>query len=110
MYIKFDLYRSKYPDKIFRSEMIQWDLKEDKDLIEIDRRMRDVLATHIKTLPEIQKFGIAYIGRMQIVEVEILDSDDLGGLNEEQFRAYMQNVDVMPYLNIKWSKTNCEAN
>lgn len=110
MYIKFNLYRSKFPDEPFKSEMIQWDLKNDRDLIEIDRRMRDVLATHIQSLPEVKKYGIAYIDRMQIVEIEILDSDDLGGLDEEQFRAYMQNEEVMPYLQIKWSKTKCEEN
>lgn len=104
MYIKFELYRSKYPDEMFKAEMIQWDLKTDKDLIEIDTRMRDVLATHIKTIPEVQKYGMAYIGRMKIVEIEILDSDDLGGIDEEHFKAYINSPDVMPYLNVVWSK------
>ena len=84
--------------------MIEWVLTEDKDLIEIDRRIRDVLTQHISNLPEIKKYGTAYIGSMKIVGIEINDNDDLGGLGEAEFRAYMANPEVMPYLNIVWNK------
>lgn len=103
MYIKYELYRSKNQE-LFNAEMIEWVLNDDKDLIEIDKRMRDVLVQHIKTLPEIQKYGIAYVGRMKIAGIEINDNDNLGGLNEEEFRKYMSSPDVMPYLDIKWNK------
>ena len=36
--------------------------------------------------------------------IEINDNDDLGGLGEAEFRAYMANPEVMPYLNIVWNK------
>ena len=103
MYIKYELYRAKNQE-LFNAEMIEWVLTEDKDLIEIDKRMRDVLAQHIQQLPEIKKFGTAYIGRMKIAGIEINDNDDLGGLNEEEFRKYMRNPEVMPYLDIVWNK------
>ena len=103
MYIKYELYRAKNQE-MFNAEMIEWVLIEDKDLIEIDKRMRDVLAQHIQQLPEIKKFGTAYIGRMKIAGIEINDNDDLGGLNEEEFRKYMANPEVMPYLDIVWNK------
>ena len=103
MYIKYELYRAKNQE-LFNAEMIEWVLQEDKDLIEIDRRMRDVLAQHISDLPEVQKYGIAYIGRMKIAGIEINNNDYLGGLTEEEFRKYMANPEVMPYLDIKWNK------
>lgn len=107
MYIKYELYRAKNQE-LFNAEMIEWVLTEDKDLIEIDKRMRDVLAQHISNLPEVQKYGTAYIGRMNIAGIEINDNDYLGGLTEEEFRKYMANPEVMPYLDIKWNKTKEE--
>ena len=46
MYIKYELYRAKNQE-LFNAEMIEWVLEDDKDLIEIDRRIRDVLTQHI---------------------------------------------------------------
>ena len=103
MYIKYELYRAKNQE-LFNAEMIEWVLTEDKDLIEIDKRMRDVLTKHISNLPEIKKYGTAYIGRMKIVGIEINDNDDLGGITEGEFRKYMSNPEVMPYLDIVWNK------
>lgn len=104
MYIKYELYRAKNQE-LFNAEMIEWVLEDDKDLIEIDRRIRDVLTQHISQLEEVKKYGTAYIGRMKIVGIEINDNDDLGGLNEEEFRKYMSNPEVMPYLDIVWNKS-----
>lgn len=104
MYIKYELYRSKN-NEMFNAEMIEWVLKEDRDLIEIDRRIRDVLATHISQLSEVKKYGTAYIGSMKIIGIEINNNDDLGGLTEKEFRSYMGNENVMPLLDIKWNKT-----
>ena len=88
MYIKYELYRSKN-NKLFNAEMIEWVLETDKDLIEIDRRIIGVLTQHISTLPEIQKYGTAYLGRTKIVGIEINDNDNLGGISEQQFRDYI---------------------
>ncbi len=103
MYIKYELYRVK-DQGLFNAEMIEWVLETDKDLIEIDRRIRDVLTQHISNLPEIKKYGTAYIGSMKIAGIEINDNDNLGGLDEAGFRAYMANPEVMPYLDIIWNK------
>lgn len=104
MYIKYELYRAKNQE-LFDAEAIEWVLKTDKDLIEIDKRMIDVLTQHISNLPVIKKFGTAYIGRMKIVGIQINNNDDLGGLDEKQFRNYMADSEVMPYLPIKWCKS-----
>lgn len=104
MYIKYELYRSKN-DEMFNAEKIEWVIKDNKDLIDIDNRINQVLATHISQLPIIKKFGTAYIGRMKLVGIEINDNDELGGLNEEAFRSYMANSEVMPLLTIVWNKT-----
>lgn len=104
MYIRYELYRSKYPDQMFNAEMIQWDLQTDKDIIELDKRMRDVLTQHISNLPEVKKYGTGYIGRMKIVNIEITDNDYTSHLGEEQFKAYVSNPEVMPYLTVIWNK------
>ena len=54
MYIKYELYRTKNQE-LFNSGAIEWVLKTDKDLIEIDRRIFEVLTYHISELPEIKK-------------------------------------------------------
>lgn len=103
MYIDFELYRAKNDEK-FDSEAIEWVLEKPEDLIEIDRRIRDVLTQHISNLDVVKKYGIAYIGRMKIVAIEINDNDNVEDLDEEHFRAYMANPEVMPHLNIIWNK------
>lgn len=102
MYIKFELYRAKNGE-LFDQEMIEWPLVNDKDLIELDDRLKWLLTQHIQSLPIIKKYGIAYVGEMKIVGIEINDNDDLGGLDEEQFRKYI--LEIMPYMDVKWNKT-----
>lgn len=106
MYIKYELYRAKNQE-LFDSAMIEWVLKTDKDLIEIDRRIIEVLTHHISTLPQIKKFGTAYLGRTKIAGIEINDNDDLGGITEQQFRDYMHNETIdsrIIGIDIKWNK------
>lgn len=106
MYIKYELYRAKNQE-LFNSEMIEYVLKTDKDLIEIDRRIIEVLTYHISTLPQIKKYGTAYLGRTKIVGIEINDNDDLGGITEQQFRDYMHSdtIDIRVMgIDIKWNK------
>lgn len=102
MYIRYKLYRSKYPDQVFNQEMIQFNLENDNHLIKIDDIMNQVLAYHIQNLPQVIKYGTAYIGRMEIVNIEITDNDTID-LSEEEFRHYMHTI--MPYLQIIWNKT-----
>lgn len=104
MYIKYELYRSK-TGEMFNTEKIEWVIQDNRDLVDIDNRINQVLATHISQLPEVKKYGTAYIGRMKLVSIEINDNDELGGLDEQGFRSYMANSEVMPLLTIEWNKT-----
>ena len=108
MLIRYELYRSKYPDVMFNAEMIKWNLETDKDLIEIDRRLGEVVTQHIQSLPEIQKYGLGYMGRVKIVNIEITDEDDLGGIDESGFRVYLTNPEVNVNVPVIWSKGNIE--
>ena len=103
MYIKFELYRAKNGE-LFDQEMIEWPLQTDEDIVEITERVNTVLAQHLQTIPQVQKYGTAYIGRMKIVNIEITDNDYTSYLDEEQFKAYVSNPEVMPYLTVIWSK------
>lgn len=103
MYIRYKLYRSSVPDQIFNSEMIEVPLENDDHIVMIDKVLQDVLTRHISELPEVQKFGTAYIGKMEIVNIEINDKDNLN-LTEEAFRHYMSTI--MPKLEIIWNQTS----
>lgn len=102
MYISYDLYRSKNPQEIFNQEKVEFVIENDDHLVAIDDILNHILATHISNLPEVKKYGTAYIGRMQLVELEVTDKDILH-LDEQQFRHFMATI--MPNLPIKWSKT-----
>ena len=106
MYIKYELYRAKNQE-LFNAEKIEWVIETDKDLIEIDRRILEVLTYHISTLPQIKKFGTAYLGRTKIVGIEINDNDNLGGITEQQFRDYMHSETIDARIigvDIQWNK------
>lgn len=102
MFIRYNLYRSKYPEEIFNAEMIKVNIENDDHLIAIDDIMTGILAQHIKALPEVQKYGIAYVDRMEIENIEITDEDVID-LTEESFREYMATIN--PTLTIIWNKT-----
>lgn len=103
MYIRYELYRSSKPDEIFNQEAIEVVIENDDHLVMIDKVINDVLVQHIQNLPEVKKYGTAYIGRMKIVNIEITDKDKID-LTEEAFRHFMSTI--MPYLEIIWSQTN----
>ena len=101
MYIKYELYRAKNQE-LFNAEKIEWVIETDKDLIEIDRRILEVLTYHISTLPQIKK-----LGRTKIVGIEINDNDNLGGITEQQFRDYMHSETIDARIigvDIQWNK------
>lgn len=102
MLIRYRLYRSKFPDQIFNAEMIQVDIKNDDHLVAIDDIITGVLSNHIKNLPDVKKYGIAYVDRMEIENIEITD-DDVLDLSESAFRQYMSTI--TPNITIIWNKT-----
>ena len=109
MYIRYKLYRSSKPEEIFNQEMIEVPIENDDHLVMIDKVIQDVLTRHISELPETLKYGTGYIGKMDIVNIEITDKDNIN-LTEDAFRHYMSTI--MPKLEIIWSQkeiTNDEA-
>ena len=102
MLVKYKLYRASKPEEVFNAEMIKINLENDDHLIAIDDILAGVLAQHIQNLPEVKKYGIAYVGRMEIVNIEITDEDTID-LDETKFRSYM--TQIMPYLTVIWNKT-----
>lgn len=106
MLVRYKLYRASKPEEAFNAEMIKINLENDDHLIAIDDILAGVLAgvlaQHIQNLSEVKKYGIAYVGRMEIVNIEITDEGTID-LDETKFRAYM--TQIMPYLTVVWNKT-----
>lgn len=103
MYIKYELYRAKNGE-LFNAEMIEWVLEKDEDIVELPERITYLLSQHIQNLPEIQKYGIAYVGRMKLAGIEINDNDYTSELDKEHFTAYIRNLDTMNGVDIVWNK------
>ncbi len=101
MIVRYKLYRASKPEEVFNNEAIKINLENDDHLIAIDDILAGILAQHIQNLPEVKKFGIAYVGRMEIVNIEITDEDNVN-LNETEFRSYI--TQIMPYLTVIWNK------
>lgn len=102
MYLKYVLFRSKN-NEIFNSGKIELVLKDDRDIIMIDKLIEDVMKHYITQLPEIKKFGLAYIGSVKLVSIVINDNDYVSELNEEGFKGYMANIN--PNLTVEWNRT-----
>lgn len=106
MYIRYKLYRSSKPDEMFNAEMIQVNIENDDHLARIDEVIQGVLTQHLEQLPEVKHFGIGYVGKMDLVNIEITDDDNVN-LTEEAFRHYMSTI--MPNLEIVWSQTEPDS-
>lgn len=102
MIIKYDLYRAKNGE-IFNREAIKWNLEKDEDILDLDTRLQFVLTKHISDLDEIKKFGSAYVGKMDIVSIQITDEDYTCELDEQHFMDYIK--EILPNLNVLWCKT-----
>lgn len=106
MYIRYKLYRTDMKT-VFNAEMIEFVIENDDHLVMIDKILQDLLTQHIHNLPEIKKYGIAYVGKMELVNIEITDKDNIN-LTEEAFRHYISTI--MPYLQIIWSQESNNIN
>lgn len=101
MIINFELTRSK-TGAVFTRQAVQFNVETDYQLSNIDTIITQILTDYIKGLQEVKKFGIAYIGEMKLVSLEVTD-DDKVGFDEISFREYMRRR--MPKLAIIWHKT-----
>lgn len=100
MNITYKLYRSKYPDQVFNSETIKFVIENDDHLAALDEILQHMLTQHIQDLPEIKKYGIAYVHRMCIEELEITKEDNVN-LSKEAFEHYISTLGIN--IPVKWS-------
>lgn len=101
MIINFELTRSK-TGAVFTRQAVQFNVETDYQLSNIDTIITQILTDYIKGLQEVKKFGIAYIGEMKLISLEVTDEDKVG-FDEISFREYMRRI--MPKLAIVWHKT-----
>lgn len=101
MIINFELTRSK-TGAVFTRQAVQFNVETDYQLSNIDTIITQILTDYIKGLQEVKKFGIAYIGEMKLISLEVTDEDKVG-FDEISFREYMRRI--MPKLAIIWHKT-----
>lgn len=101
MIINFELTRSK-TGAVFTRQAVQFNVETDYQLSNIDTIITQILTDYIKGLQEVKKFGIAYIGEMKLISLEVTDEDKVG-FDEISFREYMRRR--MPKLAIVWYKT-----
>ena len=101
MIINFELTRSK-TGAVFTRQAVQFNVETDYQLSNIDTIITQILTDYIKGLQEVKKFGIAYIGEMKLISLEVTDEDKVG-FDEISFREYMRRI--MPKLGIIWHKT-----
>lgn len=103
MLIRFEMYRSKIPDEMFDSGSIQVDIVNEQELVKIDEVILNVLNKYRTELPVIKKYGVAYMGRLRLVDLTITDSDTAIDLDEGQFNHYIQSI--IPGIVVIWNKT-----
>lgn len=102
MYVRYNLYRTgDHSNEVFNAEMIEFVLENDDHLVMIDDIMTGMLTQHIQDLEEIKKYGIGYVGKMEIVNIEITDKDYIN-LTEKQFKHYMSTIN--PKIPIIWNR------
>ena len=103
--INFELTRSK-TGVVFTRQAVQFNIETDYQLANIDTIIKQVLSDYIKNIQEVKKFGIAYIGEMNLVSLEVTDNDKVG-FDEISFREYIRRI--MPKLAIIWHKTTLDT-
>lgn len=101
MIINFELTRSK-TGEVFTRQGVKFNIETDYQLANIDTVITQILTNHINSLQEVKKFGIAYIGDMRLVSLEVTDEDKVG-FDEVSFREYIRRL--MPKLAVIWHKT-----
>lgn len=104
MYIRYNLYRTgSHSNEIFNSEMIEFVIENDDHLVRLDDILIGILTKHIQSLDIVKKFGIAYVGRMEIVNIEITDKDNVN-LTKDQFEHYIHTLNIN--IPVIWNKNN----
>lgn len=102
MYITYSAYRSKNNEFIDR-RTISLPIGDFRQLLNLDGIIVSVIEQDLINIPNINKFGRAYIGELKCERFEIVDEDNTDAMNEEQFREYFKEISNVPLI---WSKTN----
>ena len=101
MFIHYKLYRSKNTNEVFDEGKIQFNIINDDYLIAFDDILTKVMSDYINSTPEVKKYGIAYVDRLEIMYLEITD-DDVIDLGETEFLNYMKSV--VPNMKFVWNR------
>lgn len=100
MYITYSAYRSKNNDFIDRRK-ISLPIGDFRQLLNLDGIILSVIKEDLINIPNINKYGTAYIGDIRCEQFEIVDEDNTDAMNEEQFREYFKEISNVPLI---WSK------
>lgn len=106
MYITYSAYRSKNNDFIAK-RTISLPIGDFRQLLNLDGIILSVIKKDLNNLPNINKFGVAYVGDIHCEKIEITDEDNTDAMNEEQFREYFKEISNIPLI---WSKTEEVSN
>ena len=98
MYIHFKLYRAKN-NEVFDEGKVEFNIQNDDHLVAIDDIMTKIMSDYINNTVQVRKYGIAYVGSLEITLLEVTNKDNLN-LTEEQFKHYISTIN--PKLKVKW--------
>ena len=103
MFIHYNIYRTgKRKDEIIDSGKLQYNLQNDSDILILREIIYKLLNQYTTELPEVKKYGTGYIGKIEILYIEITDDDNIT-TPKEAFNIY-HDVELKDLL-FKWSKT-----
>lgn len=108
MLIKYELYRSKDKSEEIDRGILSVPLETNPQLLDIDSVILHLLDDYINGLDIIKKFGRAYIGSVNLVDLTITDEDIAIDISKEDFETYMN--EIIPNLKIIWNKTTNISN
>ena len=103
MFIHYKLHRSKNND-IIEEGKIQFNLTKDDHLIALDDIVVNLLSDYVNNLDIVQKYGIAYVGNMDITSLEITNDDIAVNVSAESFNDYFRGLGLNPNIKLIWNK------
>lgn len=107
MLIKYELYRSKDKNEEIDRGILSVPIETNPQLLDIDSIILHLLDDYINGLEIIKKFGRAYVGAVNLVDVTVTNEDKAIDITEEAFKEYMNQI--IPNLKVVWNKTTNES-
>lgn len=104
MYIHFKIYRTgKHKNDIIDTGIIQYNLNNDSEILILRELIYKLLNQYTSELDVVKHNGTAYVGKVEILFVEITDEDNIT-TPENAFDTYRQTE--LSDIYFKWSKQN----